>query len=239
MPSGVIKLQPVEANFTLKDRTYDLLRDAILEMNIYEEGANLRLDERSIAEQLNISRTPIREALARLEKDGLVEIQPRKGVFVRRKTLGEVLEMIVVWAALESMAARLAVENASDAGLLSLRALGAKYSESEAGADIVEYSEANIKFHQRILELSGCKLLKSSADALFLHMHAVRRRAMGESNRARRSVVDHMCIIEALEARNADLAAELVRKHTMRLHDHVRRTWMGLEARRRQAAVNE
>ncbi len=239
MPSGVIKLQPVEANFTLKDRTYDLLRDAILEMNIYEEGANLRLDERSIAEQLNISRTPIREALARLEKDGLVEIQPRKGVFVRRKTLGEVLEMIVVWAALESMAARLAVENASDAGLLSLRALAAKYSESEAGADIVEYSEANIKFHQRILELSGCKLLKSSADALFLHMHAVRRRAMGESNRARRSVVDHMCIIEALEARNADLAAELVREHTMRLHDHVRRTWMGLEARRRQAAVNE
>ena len=238
MVSGV-KLKPVEANYTLKDRSYDMLRDAILEMNIYEDGANLRLDERDIAEQLNISRTPIREALARLEKDGLVEIQPRKGVFVRRKTLDEVLEMIVVWAALESMAARLVAEKATDAELRSLRTLAAQYSEKEAGAHLAEYSEANIKFHQRILELSGCKLLKSTADALFLHMHAVRRRAMGESNRAKRSVVDHMCIIESLEARDAELAARLVREHTMRLHDHVRHTWMRLEVRDRKSAVNE
>ena len=124
-----VKLKPVAVNFTLKDHIYDVLRDAILEMNIYDEDANLRLDERTMAEQLNISRTPIREALARLEQDGFVEIQPRKGVFVRRKTLDEVLEMIVVWAALESMAARLAAEHASDRDLAALRAMAAKYSE--------------------------------------------------------------------------------------------------------------
>ncbi len=234
-----VKLKPVAVNFTLKDHIYDVLRDAILEMNIYDEDANLRLDERTMAEQLNISRTPVREALARLEQDGFVEIQPRKGVFVRRKTLDEVLEMIVVWAALESMAARLAAEHASDRELAALRAMAAKYSETEAGAHISEYSEANVKFHQRILELSGCKLLKSSADGLFLHMHAVRRRAMGESDRARRSVVDHMSIIEALEARDPDLASQRVREHTMRLHDHVRQTWMKLENLGRKAAANE
>lgn len=90
-------------NFTLKDHTYDVLREAILDMNIYEEGADLRLDERTMAERLGISRTPIREALARLAQDGLVEIVPRKGVFVLRKSMREVLEMIVTWAALESM----------------------------------------------------------------------------------------------------------------------------------------
>ena len=70
-------------------------------------------------------------------------------------------------------------------------------------------------------------------------MHAVRRRAMGESNRAHRSVVDHMSIIEALEARDPDLASERVREHTMRLHDHVRQTWIKLENLGRKAAANE
>lgn len=226
-----VKLKPVAVNFTLKDHIYEVLRTAILDMDIYQEAADLRLDERKMAEQLGISRTPIREALARLEQDGFVDIQPRRGVFVRRKSLEEVLEMIVVWAALECMAARLVTENASDAELKSLRKLAAKYSQHAARADIAEYSEANIKFHQRILELSKCSMLKSVADGLFQHMYAVRKRAMGESDRAKRSVVDHMHIIEALESRDADLAGSLVREHTMRLHDHVRKTWTRLESR--------
>jgi DNA-binding GntR family transcriptional regulator len=222
MSTGV-QLKPLAVNFTLKDHIYDVLREAILSMNIYDEEADLRLDERKMAGQLGISRTPIREALARLEQDGFVEIRPRRGVFVRRKSLDEVLEVIVVWAALESMAARLAVEVATDAELRSLRKLGAEAGGERAG--IEEYSEHNIRFHQRVLELSRCAMLKSIADGLFLHMHAVRRRAIGEEDRARRSAVDHMAIIEALESRDADKASQLVREHTMRLHEHVRRSW--------------
>ena len=219
------KLAPIAVNFTLKDHTYDVLRAAILDMNIYEDGADLRLDERQMAERLGISRTPIREALARLAQDGLVEIQPRKGVFVQRKSMGDILEMIVTWAALESMAARLAAERASDRALRDLRRFAMKHSIEATGARLEEYSEANIEFHQTILELSGCALLKTTADGLFQHMHAVRRRAMSEDDRATRSVVDHMQIIEALEARDGDLSSRLVREHTMKLHEHVRRTW--------------
>ncbi|MEP6356683.1 MAG: GntR family transcriptional regulator [Hyphomicrobiales bacterium] len=223
------KLKPIPSSFTLKDHIHEVLQAAIIDMNIYDDDTDLRLDERKMAAQLGISRTPIREALVRLEQDGFVEIQPRKGVFVRRKSLQEVLEMIVVWAALESMAARLVTENASDGELSSLRKMAAKHSASTSRADIEEYSEANIKFHQRILELSKCSMLKNTADGLFLHMHAVRRRAMGESDRAQRSVVDHMGIIKALETRDADLASQLVREHTMRLHDHIDSTWTKLE----------
>lgn len=223
------KLTPIAVNFTLKDHAYDVLRDAILDMNIYDEGVDLRLDERTIATQLGISRTPIREALARLAQEGFVEILPRKGVFVKRKSMNEVLEMIVTWGALESMAARLAAERASLTDIGSLRKFAMKHSSNAARADIEEYSEANIVFHQRILELSGCKLLKSTADGLFQHMHAVRRRAMGENDRATRSVVDHMAIVEAIEARDAELAGTLVREHTMKLHDHVRATWGRIE----------
>ena len=225
------KLTPVTANFSLKKHTYDVLRSAIMEMDIYSDDIDLRLDERQLAEQLRISRTPIREALVKLEQEGFVEIVPRKGVYVRPKTLEQVLEMVVVWAALESMAARLVAFNATQDELVSLRELGVKHSKDSSRADIAEYSEANILFHQRILELSGCSLLKDTADSLLQHMHAVRRRAMHEADRVSRSVVDHMAIIEAIENRNGDLAAMLVRDHTMKLHDHIHKTWTAYDRR--------
>ena len=224
------KLRPVTANFSLKDHIYGVLRSAIMEMDIYNDDVDLRLDERKLAEQLGTSRTPIREALAKLEQEGFVEIQPRKGVYVRPKTLKEVLEMVVVWAALESMAARLVTEVATDKQIKSLRSLGVKHSGDSTRADIAEYSEANIQFHQRILELSGCELLKVTADSLLQHMYAVRRRSMTEGDRISRSVVDHMAIIEAIENREGDLAAMLVRDHTMKLHDHIHKTWLEIGA---------
>ncbi|MEM1201314.1 MAG: GntR family transcriptional regulator [Pseudomonadota bacterium] len=223
--AGKLTLKPVDLNFSLKDHIYEVLKDGITSMNIYAEGADLRLEERKMSEELGISRTPVREALARLEQEGFVEIQPRKGVFIKRKSLDEILEMIVVWAALESMAARMATINASDKEIGSLRKMVTEFGKDEAAAHLDEYSEANIQFHQRILEISGCKMLKDIADGLFLHMRAIRNRAMAEGDRVKRSVVDHMHIIEAIEDRDADLASELVREHTLRLHAHVRRTW--------------
>ncbi len=224
-----MKLKPIPSNFTLKDHVYDKLKDAITHMDIYDAAADLRLDERTLADQLGISRTPLREAIARLERDGLVEVLPRKGVYVQRKSMDEILEMIVAWAALESMAARLATETASDAEIKSLRKIASKYNHGAVDTRISEYSDDNIRFHQRILEISKCALLKTMADGLFLHMQAVRLRAMNEGDRIQRSVVDHAEIIEALEARDADKAATFVREHTMRLHEHVRRTWVTLE----------
>lgn len=223
------KLTPVAETFTLKDHVFKVLRAAILDMDIYRADADLRLDERLISERLGVSRTPIREALAHLAQEGLVEILPRRGVFVCRKSREEILEMVVTWAALESMAARLATTHATDADLKALRKFAMKHSTDVARADLEEYSDANIRFHQTILELSGCGLLRTMADGLFTHMRAVRRRAMGESDRARRSVVDHMGIIEALTARDADLASRRVREHTMQLHEHIRKTWSRLE----------
>lgn len=235
--AGGLTLKPVDANFSLGDHIYGVLREAILGMDVYDPATDLRLDERALAEQLGISRTPIREALVRLEQDGFVEVLARKGVFVLRKSLDEIAEMITVWAALESMAARLVTERATDEEIASLRKMGKRFSTKKASAHIEEYSEANIEFHQRILELSRCSMLKSIADGLFLHMRAVRRHAMPEKDRTERSVVDHMHIIEAIEARDASLAERLVREHTLRLHDHVIETWTELAEQTKQNAA--
>jgi DNA-binding GntR family transcriptional regulator len=88
-------------------------------------------------------------------------------------------------------------------------------------AEIDEYSERNIDFHSQILRLSKCGLLNEIASNLFIHMRGIRARTISERDRARRSIIDHMHIIEALEARDAELAERLVREHTMNLAAHV------------------
>lgn len=223
--SKSINLKPVDGTFSLKEHIYDVLKASIMDLDIYDPETNLRLDERGLAEQLGISRTPIREAIMRLEQEGFVEIQSRRGVFIRRKSLDEILEMITVWAALESMAARLACTEATDAEIGELRAIGAVYTSDQAHAQISEYSEANIAFHLCILRLSRCRMLSEIAQGLFTHLRAVRRRALVDTTRTDRSLVDHMEIIKAIERRDAGLAGDLVRDHTMRLHGYIRRSW--------------
>ena len=214
-------VQPIEDDFSLKNRIYGSLKAAITSMNIYDERAELRLDERELSEKLAISRTPIREALARLEQEGLVRIVPRKGVYIVRKSKAEILEMITVWAALESMAARLITLEASDEEIASLRKLFATVQGGQAQVRIDEYSENNIAFHQAILRLSRCRLLQDMADQLFIHLRSIRARTIGEGDRVRRSVIDHLHIIEALEARDTELVERLVREHTLNLAKHV------------------
>ncbi len=219
--STELSVGPIDTGFSLKDRIYDSLKDAITSMNIYADDAELRLDERRLSEQLSISRTPVREALARLEQEGLVAIVPRRGVYIVRKSKAEILEMLTVWAALESMAARLITIYASDEEISSLRALLTSYSEGQVDDHIDEYSENNINFHQAILRMSGNQLICDTADNLFIHMRSIRARTIAEEDRAQRSIVDHLHIVEALENRDTELAAELVREHTFNLAKHV------------------
>ena len=221
MANTVLKIRPIVEEFNLTSTIYTKLKQAIVTMNIYDDDAELKLDERSFSEQFGISRTPLREALARLDQEGLVRIVPRRGIYLVRKSKDEILDMIVAWAALESMAARLVTEMASDEEIASLRKIVGKVDKDRLSAHLDEYSELNIKFHQTILELSKSGQLFKMANEILMHVRAIRARTIGEGDRATKSVVDHMHIIEAIESRDADLAAQLVREHTLKLRDHV------------------
>jgi DNA-binding GntR family transcriptional regulator len=223
MPSVKLNVQPIDANFVLKDKIYDALKQAITAMNIYAEPGEPRLDERQLSLELGVSRTPIREAIARLEQEGLVRTVARKGIFVVRKNKRQILEMITVWAALESMAARLATERASDGEIATLREMFATFEGGRISAHIDEYSETNIRFHLAILRMSRCELLWQMAENLFIHMRAIRRATIHENDRAERSIIDHLAIIQALERRDSELAERLVRAHTLGLAAHVER----------------
>ncbi len=223
MSSLQLQISPIGDGLSLKARTYEALRAAILDMNIYDPDAELRLDERDLSQRFGVSRTPLREALAQLDSEGLVRIVARKGIFIVRKTKAEILDMITVWAALESMAARLATKQASDDELSSLHSHVDDFTTDEVARKMGEYSDANIKFHQAIIRLAQSQLIGKLTDDLFFHVRAIRQRTIFEQDRARRSIVDHKEIIAALEARDTERAERLVREHTLRLRDHVER----------------
>jgi DNA-binding GntR family transcriptional regulator len=218
-------LAPLLAGASVSKLAYEAIRDAILATDVYHSEAEaLRLDEKQLAATLGVSRTPVRQALVLLEHEGLVRIVPRRGVYIARKSKDEIIEMITVWAALESMAARLACERAGDAEIASLRALFAGFEGGDVRLRLNEYSAANFRFHQRVLELGHSPLLVDMANGLIVHVRAIRGSTIGEDDRAERSIADHVEIIEALEARDAERAERLVRNHALALAAHVERT---------------
>ncbi len=216
-------VDPLASPASFKWQAYTALKAAIAAMDIYRSRAAIRLDERRLARDFGISRTPVREAMAQLEREGFVRSVPRRGIYVVRKTKREVIELITAWAALESMEARLITENAGDDDIASLRRMFATFEQGEVRAHLDEYSEVNIEFHQAIIRMSRNNVLINLAENLFTHMRMIRRKTIGEKDRADRSIRDHMHIIEALEARDTAHAESLVRDHALGLADHVAR----------------
>jgi len=208
---------------SFKNKAYTALKNAIVAMDIYRSRDDIRLDERKLAQDFGISRTPVREAMAQLESEGFVRSVPRRGVYVVRKTKREVIEMITAWAALESMAARLMSEVATQEEIAGLRRMFATFENGKVRAHLDEYSDVNIEFHQTIIRLSRNAVLIDLAENLFTHMRMIRRKTIGEKDRADRSIRDHLSIIEALEARATDRAEVLVRDHALGLAEHVSR----------------
>ncbi len=216
-------IDPIDTNFSFKNKAYAALKTVIVSMDIYRNRSDIRLDERQLAQDFGVSRTPVREAMAQLEREGFVRSVPRRGIYVVRKTRREVIEMITAWAALESMAARLITENASTDEIAPLRRMFATFEDGQVQAKLDEYSEVNIEFHQTIIRMSHNRVLIDLAENLFTNMRMIRRKTIGEKDRADRSIRDHINIIEALEARDTGRAEKLVRDHALGLADHVAR----------------
>jgi len=172
-----LDVKPLDTSTSFRNQAYQAIKEAITAANIYAHPNEIRLDERQLSQALGVSRTPIREAMTLLEQEGFLRTLPRRGVFIIRKTRREIVEMIQVWAALESMAARLATQRASDAALARLRAMMADFQVARPDEHMDEYSDANIAFEQdmspredRHVDQPDCGLLADDGFRdLFLH----------------------------------------------------------------------
>src|SRR2546423_5354736 len=139
-----VAVEPIASPASFRSRAYAALKNVIVSLDVYRQRSDVRLDERRLAQDFGISRTPVREAMAQLEREGFVRAVPRRGSYVVRKTKREVIEMITAWAALESMAARLITQNAKSGDIkpdeiASLRAMFSKFENGELHAKLDEY----------------------------------------------------------------------------------------------------
>src|SRR6516162_1165112 len=132
-PSPTLEVPRLDTSTTFRKEAYVALKRAITAMDIYDHPQEIRLDERRLSEGLGVSRTPIREAMTLLEQEGFVRTRPRRGIFVVRKTKREIVEMIQVMAALESMAARLAAEHAADGEIAELHGIMDRFRNGSEG----------------------------------------------------------------------------------------------------------
>ena len=222
--SIAVNLPRIRLDESYKTKAYAALKQAIITIDLYGTSEPVMLDEREISERIGVSRTPIREAVAMLERDGFVRTVPRRGILVLRKTKREIIQMVQAWAALESMAVRLLIQSASDTEIAGLRDLMRKFTEGQSPDDrLSDYSTANIQFHQMIIGLSRSGVLAEMTDNLLLHVRGIRTITIGRHDRAKRSIHDHLAIIDAIEKRDTDLAERLSRDHTLGLADFVER----------------
>jgi DNA-binding GntR family transcriptional regulator len=194
----------------LRERVYQVLK----EMVIFQEiPPGEKLDEDSLASQLGVSRTPIRESLCRLENEGIVKIIPRRGAFIVRHSKKSINEILSVREVLEGLSAREAVNHITDATLEELESFSEKFSESNVRVLSKEYLQADVKFHKTIIEASENEWLISLMNILNDHIQMLRLRTVALQGRPEQSLSEHMKIIGALKDRDPLLAESLMREH--------------------------
>ncbi|MGE5273244.1 MAG: GntR family transcriptional regulator [Verrucomicrobiota bacterium] len=200
---------PVE-NLTLWQRVYDHLRAEILSGGL-KPGAELA--EVALAEQLGVSRGPIREAIGRLASEGLVTVRPRRGAVVRPLSKEEFLELYQVREALERMAVKLAVPRLQPEDTAALQALIDDMTSRAEQGQVGEFFEANAEFHQRLVDASGNAKLAELYRQLLDQIGRYRTRSLFLRGNLQRSIAEHAAILRAARRRNAERAAHLMSEH--------------------------
>lgn len=215
-----------------KDRTYDakgklhhLAYEKLKEMIVTGEvSLDKPLVERSISKMLNMSRTPIKHALSRLQQEGLIRIVPRHGVFPVILSYQEYMHTLEIREVLEGLAARLAVDHFSNASLRELRSIFESLGEIRNVEKVKhkQFALANVAFHRKILHTSNNPKLIEAVQNLYDHLSLVRLKTIEMTGRRNRSVDEHEMIIDALEKRNTNMAEQAMRAHIQTLKKDIK-----------------
>ncbi len=175
-----------------------------------------RLTETDLADRLQISRTPVREAIRQLEADGLVTHKPRVGAAVRTLDYSEVMELYDMRAVLEGAAASLAARAASDIEIAELEAINAELAD--ATTDGQRAFQLNRHFHAALLDAARNRFLAKSVSTMQKTLMILGPSTLQESARVQEAVTEHSAVLEALRARDGDSAEAAMRAHIKASH---------------------
>jgi DNA-binding GntR family transcriptional regulator len=201
-------LQPAADTTSLAEKAYHAIRDLIVSLELRPEAV---IDERELIERLGIGRTPVREALRRLAHDRLVEVYPRRGMFVTGVDVRDLARISEVRQALEPEAARLAAERRTDADRAELDALLAELDAG--GRDDRELMALDERIHRAVYRSAHNDLLEATLEQYYMLALRIWALALDRQHELQDAVQEHRTLLEAIRDGDSDRAAETMRAH--------------------------
>lgn len=220
----MITIEPVAPHLlrSLREHVHERLRRAIV-AGQFSYGE--RLNERHLAEMLGVSTTPVKDAIRKLESEGLVRTESRRGVFVEFSAR-QALEMALGRAALESVMAHIAANRIGDADIAAMAQLIGDMEHATEHSELEDIVTLNEAYHGMIHRLSGCTYLERRLDGQRMYDHAQRIALLAKPAERRLGLEEHRSIFEALRARDPGLAEQTMRRHIVRsAKAHVRQVF--------------
>ena len=214
---------------SLHEQVADTLRQQIFDGTL---APGSFLDEVALCERLEISRTPLREALKVLTAEGLVRHEPRRGCFVNEVTEQDLDEIFPVIALLEGRCAYEAARRASDADLAALETLHERLQKAARGKRIVDYYDTNYAIHEAIITLANNRWLAQVIADLRKILKLARLQQLHAPGRLEQSLSEHMAVFAALKARDGEGAEAAMRTHLTRQREALRELARNQKSRR-------
>lgn len=205
----------------LRDVIFETLRKAIISGDI-KPGE--RLMEVSLAEQMGVSRTPVREAIRRLEAEGLVTMTPRKGTHVSELSVKDIMDVLEVRTVLDQLATSLAAKRMQPAQIKALELIHKQYIANVEKNNIEGAIRKDVEFHDVIYAASGNPRLVAVASSLREHVYRFRVLYMKDNLIAENVLHEHEEILEALKSAQEQRASQLAEKHIKNQMDSIIKT---------------
>ena len=209
----------MEEHYSLGGKVFQQLKNSIL-AGEFENGAELR--EIALAKKLGVSRTPVREALRQLEQEGLVEIYPNRGAYVKGITYKDVEDIFRIRARLEGLCAEMAVSSITHEQLDKLDEIILLSKFYEEKKDMEHLLKMDSQFHEVLFESCGSKMLEHQLKDYHQYVQKARLRSLKRQERAKKSTQEHEEILLAIKDRDDKRADELATRHILNAIANIR-----------------
>jgi len=209
-PDALMKMTRITQP-SLDEIVYRFLRDAILSPEGLAAGD--RIDEQELAERLGVSRTPVREAIRRLEVEGFIRRAPRRGAFVTDPSREAIDELFSIREVLEGLAARLAAEHATDEEIHELREIYGRYARAVRERHVEVILSEDIQFHDLIARTSGNERLQATIRMFRDQLRLLRIRSVAVAGRSEKSRQEMGRILEVIARREPEESERAMRLH--------------------------
>ncbi len=218
--------QKKEPQGSLNQKAYAEIRRRILNGELSAEAP---LSEYQLAEELGLSRTPVREAVKRLEREGLVQSIPNRGTFVAKLTAQDISEIYQVREQLEGFAARIAAETMSDESIKRLEEEIKILNTLASEGHLIEVVDSDIRLHKQIIAATQNRRLIELLGTLDDQMHRVRALFPQSSQWLETTLAEHVNIVSAIKARDGQEAEKAMKTHLRSAREHAIKQFLPMD----------